>query len=373
VSLSAYNNAHQRRNLFNQTDLTYAAHTGLISHTLLLGAELGRQVTDNFRNTGYFNDTATTLVAQVASPTVTTPVSFRQSGTDANNHVTGTTRSIYAQDQVEITDHVELIAGVRYENFGLRYHDNRSNSTLTRADAMVSPRAGLLIKPVATASLYANYSVSFLPSAGDQFSSLTDVTKALEPERFGNVEAGAKWDVAERVSLTAALYRLDRSNTRAPDPSNPSLTVQTGSQRSSGYELGITGRVTPAWEIAGGLARQTAVITSTTSAAAAGTTVPLVPATSLSLWNKYQVSSRVGLALGVMHQTDMYAAISNNVKLPAFTRVDGGLYFSLASNVGTQLNFENILNEKYYPLANGNNNITPGSPRAIRVMVTTGF
>ncbi|MDP9200989.1 MAG: TonB-dependent siderophore receptor [Gemmatimonadota bacterium] len=373
VSLSAYNNAHQRRNLFNQTDLTYAAHTGSVSHTLLLGAELGRQVTDNFRNTGYFNDTATTFIAPVASPTISTPVSFRQSATDADNHVTNTTGSIYTQDQVELTDHVQMVAGVRYENFGLRYHDNRSNSNLTRNDAMVSPRVGLLLKPVAAASLYANYSVSFLPSAGDQFSSLTDVTKALEPEKFENLEAGAKWDVANRISLTAALYRLDRSNTRAPDPKNPSLTLQTGSQRSSGYELGITGRVTPVWEIAGGFAKQNAVITSRTSAAASGTTVPLVPAATLSLWNKYHVAPRFSLALGVMHQTDMYAAISNTVKLPAFTRVDGGIYFSLTESVGAQLNLENIFNEKYYPLANGNNNITPGSPRSIRVLLTTGF
>ena len=373
VSLSAYRNAHRRENLFNQTDLTYAVRTGPIGHTLLVGAEIGRQVTDNFRQTGYFNDTALTFVAPVATPTIATPVSFRQSATDADNHVRNTARSIYAQDQVTLSDHVQMIAGVRYENFGLRYHDNRSASDIERNDAMVSPRFGLLLKPVATASLYANYGVSFLPGAGDQFSSLTDVTKALEPEKFANLEAGAKWDVADRVSLTAAVYRLDRSNTRAPDPNNPGVTVQTGSQRSTGYELGITGRITPAWEIAGGFARQRAVITSTTAAAQSGATAPLVPAATLSLWNKYHVAPRFSLALGLTHQTDMYAAISNTVKLPAFTRVDGGLYLSLTESVGAQVNLENIFNAKYYPLANGNNNITPGSPRSIRALLTTGF
>jgi len=373
VSLSAYSNSHRRRNLFNQTDLSYSARTGSLSHTLLLGAEIGRQVTDNYRQTGYFNDTAATFVAPVPTPTVATPVSFRQSATDADNHVTNTARSVYAQDQVTLSDHVQVIAGVRYEAFGLRYHDSRSGSNLERNDAMVSPRVGVLLKPVEAASLYANYSVSFLPSAGDQFSSLTDVTKALDPEKFENLEVGVKWDVADRISLTAALYRLDRSNTRAPDPNNPGLTVQTGTQRSSGYELGIAGRVTPAWEIAGGLARQNAVITSTTAAAPSGTTVPLVPAGTLSLWNKYQVAPRFGLGLGLMRQTDTYAAISNTVKLPAFTRVDGGIYFSLTEAVGAQLNLENVFNERYYPLANGNNNITPGSPRSVRVLVTTGF
>ena len=373
VSLSAYNNAHERKNLFNQTDLTYATRTGPVGHTLLLGAEIGRQVTDNFRNTGFFNDTAVTFVAPVTAPTIKIPVSFRQSASDADNHVTNTTRSIYAQDQLTLSEHLQMIAGVRYERFGIRFHNNRSDSTLSRSDAMVSPRVGLLVKPSPASSIYANYSVSFLPSAGDQFSSLNDVTKALEPEKFENLEAGAKWDVADRVSLTAAVYRLDRTNTRAPDPNNSGLSVQTGSQRSTGYELGITGQVTPAWEVAGGYARQRSVITSTTAAAPSGRTVPLVPAATFSLWNKYQVAPRFSLGVGVMHQSDMYAAISNTVKLPAFTRVDGGVYFSLTESVGAQLNLENIFNEKYYPLANGNNNITPGSPRAIRVSLTTGL
>jgi len=373
VTLSAYNNAANRKNLFNQTDLTYAAHTGSVGHMLLLGGELGRQVTDNFRNTGFFNGTATTLVVPVTQGTITTPVEFRQSATDADNHVATTTRSIYAQDQVDLDEHLQMIAGVRYENFGIRFHNNRSDANLKRDDAMVSPRVGLLFKPIEAASIYTNYSVSYLPSSGDQFSSLTDVTEALKPEKFENLEAGAKWDVAGRVALTAAVYRLDRDNTRAPSPTDPTITVQTGSQRSTGYELGVSGAVTPAWGVAAGFTRQKAVITSTTSNATPGTTAPLVPATTFSIWNKYQVASHFSLGLGVTHQTDMYAAISNTVKLPAFTRVDGGIYYSLPGGVDTQLNLENLFNEKYYPLANGNSNITPGAPRSVRVLVTTHF
>ncbi len=373
VTLNAYNNSHGRRNLLNQTDLTSVARTGSVSHMLLLGAEVGRQVTDNFRETGYFDDASTAISVSVSRPTTFLPVTFRQSGTDADNHVTNTLRSIYAQDQIAITDHLQLVAGVRYEKFGIRYHDNRADSTLRRTDDMFSPRVGLVVKPAATASLYASYSVSHLPSAGDQFSSLTDVTRALEPERFENVEIGAKWDVADRVAVTTAAYRLDRTNTRAPSPTNPAQTVQTGSQRSTGYELGVSGSVTPAWEIAGGIARQKAWITSTTASARVGATVPLVPGTTFSLWSKHQVASRLGLGLGFVHQTEMYTTIDNTVTLPAFTRVDGAIFLGLGAYMRAQMNLENLLNESYYPLAHNNNNITPGSPRAVRLSLTTGF
>lgn len=373
VSLSAYNNSHDRRNLLNQTDLTYVARSGSVRHTLLLGAEVGRQVTDNFRETGYFNDASTSVSAPVSSPTNFTPVTFRQSATDADNHVTNTVRSIYTQDQIAISEHLQLVAGVRYEKFGIRYHDNRADSTLRRSDGMVSPRLGLLLKPGTPISLYASYGVSFLPSAGDQFSSLTDVTKALEPERFRNIEVGAKWDLADRLSLTTAAYTLDRTNTRAPSPNNSAQTVQTGSQRSTGYELGLSGSLTSAWEIAGGFARQKALIASTTAAARRGATVPLVPGSTFSLWNKYQLASRLGLGLGLVHQTDMYATIDNTVMLPAFTRVDGAVFFRLGAHLRAQMNLENLFNEQYYPLAHNNNNITPGSPRAVRLSLTTGF
>jgi hypothetical protein len=56
-----------RRNLFNQTDATYVAATGSVRHTLLAGAEVGRQLTDNFRNTGFFNNTATALLVPFAA------------------------------------------------------------------------------------------------------------------------------------------------------------------------------------------------------------------------------------------------------------------------------------------------------------------
>ena len=68
VALSSYNNATTRRNIFNQTDLTYVASTGRLRHTLLGGAEIGRQLTDNFRNTGFFNNTATSLLVPYRQP-----------------------------------------------------------------------------------------------------------------------------------------------------------------------------------------------------------------------------------------------------------------------------------------------------------------
>ena len=373
VSISAYSNATARHNLFNQTDLTYEVRTGAVSHTLLAGAEIGRQGTANFRRTGYFNDTAATVTAAVARPTISMPLRFRQSATDADNDVRATTRSLYVQDQVALSSHWQAIAGVRYEVFTVAYHDNRSGTDRRRDDRMIAPRAGLVFKPVAPLSFYATHSVSYLPSAGDQFSSLTDVTAGLAPERFGNSELGAKWDVADRLALTAAAYRLERTNTRAPDPANPARTVQTGRQRTTGLELGANGSLTSAWSIAGGFTSQRAIITSTTSAARAGARVALVPRLSAALWNRYRVAKPLAVAIGMVRRSDMFAAADNSVTLPGYTEVDGALFLTLSGTVRAQMNVENLFDTRYFATSNGNNNIAPGSPRAVRVVVTTQF
>ncbi len=52
VAISAYNNLTERKNILNQTDLTAKFATGAVQHTLLAGLELGRQETDNYRQTG---------------------------------------------------------------------------------------------------------------------------------------------------------------------------------------------------------------------------------------------------------------------------------------------------------------------------------
>jgi catecholate siderophore receptor len=136
----------------------------------------------------------------------------------------------------------------------LQYRNNRNGDLLSRADHLVSPRVGLVVKPIVPLSLYGSYSVSFLPSSGDQFSSLTTITEQVKPEKFNNYELGAKWDVEPDLSFTTAVYRLDRTNTRSTDPADPTRIVQTGSQRTNGFEFGMTGHVTRAWQVVGGYA-----------------------------------------------------------------------------------------------------------------------
>lgn len=373
VSISSYNNATKRRNLFNQSDLVFSVTTGKIRHTLLAGAEFGRQSTDNLRNTGFFNNATTSVLFAYDNPTINIPVTFRPSATDANNHLRTKLAASYVQDQVELSKYVHVVAGLRFDYFDLQFHNNRTGEDLRRIDRLLSPRAGVVFKPVTPLSIYANYSVAYLPSSGDQFSSLTTITQQVKPEKFSNYEVGVKWDVYQYLSLTAALYRQNRLNTRATDPVDPTRILQTGSQRTNGFELGLNGNVTRSWRIAGGYAYQDAFITSATTAAVAGKQVAQVPRHTFSLWNNYQIIRRLGMGLGIIHRTDSYAAVDNTVILPGYTRADVALFYSITEKWRLQGNLENLFNTRYYVNADGNNNISPGRPRSARFGLIARF
>jgi catecholate siderophore receptor len=93
----------------------------------------------------------------------------------------------------------------------------------------------------------------------------------------------------------------------------------------------------------------------------------------VSLWNRYQVTHSLGFGLGVLYQDEMFAAIDDAVTLPSFVRVDAAAYYLVSRRLRLQANLENLFDEGYFPTANNNNNITPGSPRALRVTAVTGF
>ena len=372
VTLGAYNNRSHRTNLISQTDLIWENRLGGIDQTLLVGFEVGRQKSRNQRQTGQF--LAGQNVVPISDPTVDLDLNFAPSASDANNRTRATVAAIYAQDQIRISPMLEIVAGVRFDSFKLGVDDLRAvgGGEFSRRDELISPRLGLIFKPLQNLSLYGSYSRSYLPQSGDQFNSLTTTTEALKPERFDNYEVGVKWEPVSGLLATAAIYKLDRTNTRATDPVTL-LTVLTGAQRSKGLELGLERSMTDRWQIAAGYGWQKAEITKTTASAPAGREVPLVPRHTFSLWNRYDVTKQLGLGLGLIARSKSYTSISNSVILPSYARVDAAGFYKITPKVQAQLNVENLLGADYFPTTNGDNNIAPGAPRTVRATLRFGI
>ena len=380
VGVEAYRDPTVRENVIGQVNAQWRVATGGVDHLVLAGAEVTSQDSRNERFNGFFSTTSFGSANRrtdilLRDPLNIPAITFVAGPTGNSNRAFASAldqTSLYLQDQISLSDAVDLIAGIRYDRIDVEVENLLTNQRFARADDLWSPRVGLVVKPTENASLYASYTRSYLPQSGDQFLSLDLTSAALEPERFDNYEIGAKWDIRSGLSATLAIFRLDRSNTRAAGPVAGTV-VLTGEQRSSGVEFGLVGQVTPQWQVALGYSRIDAEITTATAAAPAGRQTAQTPRDQLTLWNRYQASDRIGVGLGLYHQSSQFASISNATRLPGYTRVDAALYVTVADGVEAQVNVENLLGETYFPNAHNDNNISTGAPRNARLTVNFAF
>lgn len=375
LTVSAYNASNDRTNLFNQTDLSAKVTMAGMEHSLLAGVEVGRQSSTNKRATGFFGN-ATSITVPASTP-FAAATRFQASSSDADNQVEANVAAAYLQDQITLSKQWKILAGLRYDRFQVDLDDRRSTTAavdLKRTDNAVSPRLGVIWQPNEWSTYYASYSYAFLPS-GEQLSLAVNAAD-LAPEKARNYEVGARWDIRPALSLSAALFRLDRDDVRVADPANPGFFVRTGQQRTEGLELGLQGDVTRNWQVFAGYARLDGRITKATGSPVvpAGRKIGLVPDHTLSLWNKLALNRNWSTGLGLIYQSDTYTSFNNTVKLPSFTRVDGAVYYAFADGkTKLALNVENLFDKVYYPTAYVDNNISPGAPRSAKLTLSTQF
>lgn len=371
LALGAYRDETRRTNRFNQTDLSLALQTGSVKHTLAFGVEFGQQDTDNQRRTAAFPGTSGSVPAN--NPVYGGTLAFTTPAT--SNRSVARVASAYVQDQLEFSPQWQAILGLRHDRFSVDFTNRLATSggAFEVKDAPVSPRAGLIYKPVAPVSVYASFSRAYQPRAGEQLTSLNVSNRAFDPEEFDNLELGMKWDVTPALNATLAVYRLERSNVVVPGPV-AGTSILTDGQTSKGVELGLSGKLTRAWSVMGGYAYQDAYLTATQSASArAGATLAMVPRHSFSLWNRYDFSRSLGAGLGIVYRDSIYTSTSNAVSLPSYTRVDAALFYQVSPAYRLQANVENLFDKAYYASAHNDNNITPGSPRAFKVSLNARF
>ena len=361
VSLSGYEDATARENLIGQANLVWQAEGNSFASTLLLGVEAIRQDTQNARRNVAFTGASTTPLAErIVVPAFTlAPVSRSRDSTLE-------TLSFYLQEQLEIGEFVELVGGLRWDRFDLETVDLISGTPGGRVDEKISPRLGLIVKPNERLSLYASFAESFLPQAGDQFLILSPGDSAFEPEKFTNYEFGMKWAPLDELLVTAAVFRLDRTNTRAPDPNNTGLVVLAGESRVEGFEIGAAGAITDFWQANLGYTYLDGELLTTSDFGAAGARLQQLPRHQIAAWNRFDLTEQLGVGLGVIHQSEQFASFSNTVTLPSYWRVDAAAYYTLSERVSLQVNVENLFDETYYPSAHGNNNIQPAEPFNVR-------
>lgn len=350
--------------LQNQTDATMRFATGPLTHALVAGFEVGKETSSPDRFT-YSNVPPTNLLFPVEVP-FTAPSRYTTAA-----RTTADTAALTLLDTIELTEHWQVMGGVRWDNFSTTYDQKIAPvSHFQRTDSMVSWRTGLVYKPVPNGSLYFSWGTSFNPSA--ESLSLASSTADLAPERNETYEVGTKWDVlGGGLSLTGALFQITKNNARVPDPNNALFNILGGNQRVRGFELGAAGHITQAWEVYAGYAFLDSEVVASTVLASVGKALANVPKHTLNLWTTYVLPWRdVQIGGGMNYVSSRLASSTPNAASGMFNTAPGYVTFQAMAKVpvrpglSLQVNATNLANVKYYDLLHPAH-VVPGSGRTV--------
>jgi catecholate siderophore receptor len=357
----------------NQTDLTTRFDTFGLGHVLTSGIELSRESVDVLR---YSQTTAanglppTSLFNPSHSPDLTGVTK-----TLAADSFTGSLGfGIYAADTLKVTDYFDIVGGVRWDYFSTRFDDQRPNSTdFNNIDRMFSYRGGLVFKPTNWQSYYFSYGTSFNPSA--EAIALAANNQETDPEKNETFEIGAKFDFFNGgLSLTGALFRIEKTNARTPGDITGTFQVLDGKQLSQGFEVGATGRVLPGLNIFAGYTYLDAEITKANDF---GNAIPLegkvpqnVPKHSATLWATYDFLDRWQIGGGPTYVGSRYANNQNTNKVDGYLRWDSTIAYKVTENVSLRFNAQNITNAHYFESLHPSH-VIPGAGRTF--LFGTGF
>lgn len=351
---------------FTSLNLTGKLQGFGLKHTLLLGGDYYRaDATDPFdvrfpsQPFNVFNPVYNTVNFNTIDPA--NRITF---GVDNTTSWYG----LYAQDQVELPQNVFALAGYRYDQAD--QFDHLINA-VSGNENRVSPRVGLLWRPLQELSWYGSYTENFGAANGNNGNG-----QILPAQTAQQWETGLKTELLDgRFSATAAYFELSRQNLAVTDPNNVLFLRAIGEAQSRGLELDISGELLPGWRIIGGyshlfFANITRDVGFDGGLGTQGNLLPNVPRDAGSLFTTYefQQGTLQGFKVGggVTALSQRQGNSNNTYQIPGYAIVNLLASYSLKvgkAKVTTQLNIDNLLDKTYFAGSNTGSDIYFGAPR----------
>lgn len=365
----------------SQTEARWNFALGPMKHHLLAGFEYGDQ-----RAVGLCCSRAPLPALDLANPVYGTP----EPDVPLTDYFGNTirTRAVYIQDYVE-WGQLRLLAGLRRDDtrstsgycslLDAGCPDDPAVANLGAArETAFSPRAGLAWQPSDRTTLFVSWSKSFNPNTA-----LDRDNRLLPPERGTQYEAGIRQDLLApgRLTVSASVYTLTRSNIADCDPSIPdcSRSIAIGEQRVRGAEVELTGKPADWIDLVVTYAYIDGEVTKSdvaTSGIPVGSRLPEAAPHSASLFSKFALAPlglpEFALSAGVYYvdrrpgrdyfsgpfQASPFAATVR--ELPSSTRVDLGAYWEVSDRFRLQANVTNLFDARVYePVSAGFNRAQP--------------
>lgn len=349
-----------------QADVLGRFTTGIIAHRTLIGADLRegknalttvvQNITPNFVNV----DTPSYTYTLSGAPT---PLN----GTTADSVSTG----VFMQDQASMwQEKLQFVVGLRID----ATEQESTSLTLPQpvtytAPRVLTPRYALLWRPLPVLTFYAGYGESFRPDTSGRPMFGTD--KRLDPVTGRLLEVGAKSKLFDgRLWLDVNVFRLERENIIQGDPDNTGFVLQSGGERSQGYEVSFNGDPLPNLTVFGGYAFTDGKVVSDTNPKMVGKPLRGLSRNNFTLFAKYRFRTGklkgFGLGVGLRQSDDRPGPTNTDLVFPRYTVANAQANYTWR-NYALNASVTNLFDEYYWANVAGFNANRAGEPRAWRL------
>lgn len=358
----------------NQTDFNIDFDTGPVEHAVVTGLEFSRESEINYnriRTSGLDSPPTDLFNPNPGDPyleAIARDGTFTQ--TKANSF------GIYAFDTLKFGEKWQLTGGMRWDYFSVDYTPRvGTGPAMSTTDTMLSWRSALVYKPRENGSIYFGYGTSFNPSAeGLTLGTGTANNVNVDPEKNQSFELGTKWDFfKERLSLSGALFRTEKTNARTPDPTNPAIITISGEQYVQGIEFGASGKITEDWSLFAGYAYMQSEITKSNTAGEQGNHLSNTPQQSFNLWTTYRLPWRMDIGGGAQYVGSRFSSnTASRRTAPGYWLMNASVGYEVTKNFNLRLNVYNLADEEYIGSVGGGHFI-PGEGRSATLTANFKF
>ena len=354
----AMTSGNDYRNVIYRGDLSGTFRTGPIEHNLLIG--VAYNVRDSHVPTAVRRSFAQNLYTPIAIPQQPTPPRIIPNPSRVED------LGIYVFDRATVGDWLQATIGYRKTDY--------SDVSLT-SSYKIKPDTwsyGVMVKPVAWASIYGNYIEGLEPGAIAQ-QIANNAGEILPAAISKQKEAGIKIEPLRGLLLTAAYFHIGRASSYL---NSANFFVQDGRAVYEGFEFSATGEITPNLSVAASAVSLDAVQKSG-AATVVGKQIENTAKFSGSLFVEYRVPQVDGLRLsaGMFHVGRRAVNALNQGFVPGYTTFDLGASYAfdmLGNRTTVRIYGENITAKRYWA-ATGSSLLQQGLPASVKFSLSTQF
>ena len=371
--------------------------TGAVRHRILIGADY-----DRFENSLFILrfrpgsagsdisllDPAEFLLIDAFNPVYGQhPIPMPGPNTDREEDLDGF--GFYVQDQIDITDRLQIRLGLRFDDFEQDLTNLRATppTTTTSSDDRVSPQFGAVYAVNDGFSVYASYGEGFRQQTGSDFQG-----NQFDPNLTESAEIGFKADLEHFFdgmagSVTVSLFQVDQSNILVNDD-RPEATAAgffsfpAGEARSRGLELDANISTESGIDLWFSYAYTDAEFTNSNPDADFGAQIddgdPLINSPehqlNVQLSKTFQVRGlEAQVGGGVLYTDERLGWTGFDFFLPSYTTARLFGQIELIEGLTIRADIDNLFDEEYYTNSFADVWVEPGAPTRYRLSAAYRF